>query len=112
MQQLFEAAGGAVLDVKLFPCLDQFRGASALVRMASVEAAERAIATLNNTTPANGVQSLIVRWGGREGRGGGVVEAGAEEGRRAGMVEGGSAAWLALRGGARWAWWRGRAARV
>ena len=61
MQQLFEAHG-AVLDVKLFPCLDQFRGASALVRMASVEAAERAINALNNTTPANGVQSLIVRW--------------------------------------------------
>lgn len=61
VQQLFEQHG-AVLDVKLFPCLDHFRGASALIRMASVEAAERAIAALNNTTPASGVQSLIVRY--------------------------------------------------
>ena len=61
VQQLFEVHG-AVLDVKLFPCLDQFRGASALVRMASVEAADRAINTLNNSTPPGGVQSLIVRF--------------------------------------------------
>lgn len=61
VQQLFETHG-AVLDVKLFPCLDQFRGASALVRMASLEAAERAIAALNNSTPPGAVQSLIVRF--------------------------------------------------
>jgi hypothetical protein len=60
-QQLFEAHG-AVIDVKLFPCLDQFRGASALVRMASIEAAERAINALNNSTPPGGMQSLIVRY--------------------------------------------------
>lgn len=60
-QQLFEPHG-AVLDVKLFPCLDQFRGASALVRMASIEAAERAINALNNSTPPGGMQSLIVRF--------------------------------------------------
>jgi hypothetical protein len=60
-QQLFETHG-AVLDVKLFPCLDQFRGASALVRMASIEAAERAISALNNSTPPGGMQSLIVRY--------------------------------------------------
>lgn len=41
---------------------DQFRGASALVRMASVEAAERAITALNNTTPPGAVQTLIVRY--------------------------------------------------
>ena len=41
---------------------DQFRGASALVRMASLEAAERAITTLNNSTPPGAVQSLIVRF--------------------------------------------------
>ena len=98
VQQLFETHG-AVLDVKLFPCLggtrlcqrcvsgsgqhnscgvtleklraeartlhmraDQFRGASALVRMASLEAADRAIAALNNSTPPGAVQSLIVRF--------------------------------------------------
>lgn len=61
VQQLFETHG-AVMDVKLFPCLDQFRGASALVRMASLEAAERAITTLNNSTPPGAVQSLIVRF--------------------------------------------------
>lgn len=61
MQQLFEVHG-AVLDVKLFPCLDQFRGASALVRMASTEASDRAIAVLNNSTPPGAVQSLIVRF--------------------------------------------------
>lgn len=60
-QQLFEAHG-AVIDVKLFPCLDQFRGASALIRMASIEAAERAISALNNSTPPGGMQSLIVRY--------------------------------------------------
>ncbi len=41
---------------------DQFRGASALVRMASLEAAERAINSLNNSTPPGAVQSLIVRF--------------------------------------------------
>lgn len=46
----------------LLPPADQFRGASALVRMASVEAAERAITTLNNSTPPGAVQSLIVRF--------------------------------------------------
>ena len=51
-----------MLDVKLFPCLDQFRGASALVRMASIEAADRAINSLNNTTPPGGMQPLIVRF--------------------------------------------------
>ncbi|KAI3430894.1 hypothetical protein D9Q98_009303 [Chlorella vulgaris] len=61
VQQLFEAHG-AVLDIKLFPCLDQFRGASALVRMASIEASDRAIAALNNSTPPGAVQSLIVRF--------------------------------------------------
>eukprot|EP00887_Chlorella_sp_A99_P007204 scaffold2.g7204.t1 len=61
VQHTFEPHG-AVLDVKLFPCLDQFRGASALVRMASVEAAERAITALNNTTPPGAVQTLIVRY--------------------------------------------------
>ncbi|PSC71712.1 voltage-gated ion channel superfamily isoform A [Micractinium conductrix] len=61
VQQLFETHG-AVLDVKLFPCLDQFRGASALVRMASLEASERAITALNNSTPPGAVQSLIVRF--------------------------------------------------
>ena len=60
-QQLFEAFG-AVMDVKLFPCLDQFRGASALVRMASIEAADRSITALNNSTPPGGMQSLIVRF--------------------------------------------------
>jgi hypothetical protein len=61
VQQMFEVHG-AVLDLKLFPCLDQFRGASALVRMASVEAAERAIAALNNSTAPGAMQSLIVRF--------------------------------------------------
>jgi RNA recognition motif-containing protein len=61
VQQLFEAYG-AVMDVKLFPCLDQFRGASALVRMASTEAAERAIQSLNNSSPPGCAQSLIVRF--------------------------------------------------
>lgn len=61
VQQMFEVHG-AVLDLKLFPCLDQVRGASALVRMASVEAADRAIAALNNTTASGAMQSLVVRF--------------------------------------------------
>jgi hypothetical protein len=61
VQRLFEPHGG-VVDVKLFPCLDQFRGASALVRMASVPASERAISALNNATPPGALQSLVVRF--------------------------------------------------
>lgn len=61
VQALFETAG-AVQDVKLFPCLDAFRGASALVRMVSLEDSDRAIAKLNNTTPAGALQSLVVRY--------------------------------------------------
>jgi hypothetical protein len=61
VQQLFET-WGLVLDVKLFPCMDSFRGASAVVRMAAPEAAERAIAGLNGTMPPGGVQPLTVRF--------------------------------------------------
>ncbi|KFM26428.1 ELAV-like protein 2 [Auxenochlorella protothecoides] len=61
VQALFEGIGG-VQDVKLFPCLDHFRSASALVRMASRRDSERAIAALNNTTPAGSLQSLVVRY--------------------------------------------------
>ena len=50
------------LVLHLLPAADQFRGASALVRMASLEAADRAINALNNNTPPGAVQSLIVRF--------------------------------------------------
>lgn len=53
---------GPVLDVKLFPCLDHFRGGSALIRMASIEAADRAIAGLNGSMPTGAAQALIVRY--------------------------------------------------
>lgn len=61
IKKLFEPHG-IIIDIKLFPCLDQFRGASVLVRMSSVEEAERAIAALNNTTPPRGTQPIIVRF--------------------------------------------------
>lgn len=61
VQQLFEP-WGLVLDVKLFPSMDPFRGASAVVRMAATEAAERAIAGLNGMMPPGGVQPLTVRF--------------------------------------------------
>lgn len=61
VQLLFEEFG-TVLDIKMFPCLDPFRGASALVRMATIDSAGSAITALNNFTPPGAVQSLIVRF--------------------------------------------------
>ena len=61
MKQLFEPYG-TIMDVKLFPCLDQFRGASGLVRMGSIEMADRAIQMLNGAIPPGGTQTLIVRF--------------------------------------------------
>lgn len=58
---LFETFG-PVVDVKLFPCLDQFRGGSALVKMISIEAAEGAINGLNGKVPPGSAQALIVRY--------------------------------------------------
>jgi RNA recognition motif-containing protein len=58
---LFETFG-PVVDVKLFPCLDQFRGGSALVKMISIEAAEAAINGLNGKLPPGSAQALIVRF--------------------------------------------------
>jgi len=58
---LFETFG-PVVDVKLFPCLDQFRGGSALVKMISIEAAEGAINGLNGKLPPGSAQALIVRF--------------------------------------------------
>jgi RNA recognition motif-containing protein len=60
-QQLFEPYG-AVVDIKLFPCLDQVRGGSALVRMATVEASERAIGSLGGLIPPGAIQPLVVRF--------------------------------------------------
>lgn len=53
---------GQVEDVKLFPCLDQFRGASALVRMDCIDSAIRAISALNGIKPQGSLYALIVRF--------------------------------------------------
>lgn len=56
------ASYGPVLDVKMFPVLDQFRGASALVRLTSVEVASRAIRDLNGIKMEGCMHALIVRF--------------------------------------------------
>lgn len=61
VRQLFEACG-IVMDVKMFPCVDRYKGVSALVRMSSIEAAEQSIAMLNNINPPGGTNSLVVRF--------------------------------------------------
>ena len=56
------ASYGPVLDVKMFPVLDQFRGASALVRLTTVELASRAIKDLNGIKMEGCMHALIVRF--------------------------------------------------
>ena len=53
---------GRVVDVKMFACLDQFRGGSALVKMDSVYSAARCIQGLNGFKPENSLHTLIVRF--------------------------------------------------
>eukprot|EP00890_Picochlorum_soloecismus_P000287 jgi/Picsp_1/1259/NSC_04740-R1_elav-like protein 2 isoform 2 len=56
------ASYGSVLDVKMFPVLDQFRGASALVRLTSTELASRAAKELNGIKMEGYMHALIVRF--------------------------------------------------
>ena len=58
---LFARFGG-VQDVKIFPCLDHTRGASALVRMESIAAASTAIQHLNGINPPGSLQAILVRY--------------------------------------------------
>lgn len=53
---------GKVVDVKMFDCLDKFRGSSALVKMDSIQAASNAIQTLNGMKPGNSLHALVVRF--------------------------------------------------
>jgi hypothetical protein len=61
LMELFTSFG-RVVDVKMFPCLDQFRGGSALVKMDSVFSAARCIQGLNGFKPENALHTLIVRF--------------------------------------------------
>lgn len=53
---------GKVIDVKMFDCLDKFRGSSALVKMDSIQSASNAIQTLNGVKPGNSLHALVVRF--------------------------------------------------
>jgi len=53
---------GAVVDVKEFPCLDQFRGSSALVKMDTVPNAMEAIKHVHGMKPAGWLHNIIVRF--------------------------------------------------
>eukprot|EP00889_Picochlorum_renovo_P002782 jgi/Picre1/29812/NNA_005194.t1 len=53
---------GKVIDVKMFDCLDKFRGSSALVKMDSIQSASSAIQTLNGMKPGNSLHGLVVRF--------------------------------------------------
>ena len=53
---------GDVIDVKEFPCLDQFRGSSALVKMDSVSSARLAIQHLHGLKPRGWLHNIIVRF--------------------------------------------------
>ena len=61
LKQLFGECG-TVLDVKEFPCLDQFRGSSALVKMASVDSAAEAIKRIHGMKPPGWLHNIIVRF--------------------------------------------------
>ena len=53
---------GMVVDVKEFPCLDQFRGSSALVKMDSVSSARSAIQNIHGLKPKGWLHNIIVRF--------------------------------------------------
>lgn len=59
--RLFGKYGG-VVDVKMYPCLDAFRGSSALVKMDSIESASKAIDAIHGMKPDGSLHSLIVRF--------------------------------------------------
>ena len=61
LEQLF-GQFGAVVDVKEFPCLDQFRGSSALVKMDTVPNAMEAIKHIHGMKPAGWLHNIIVRF--------------------------------------------------
>ena len=53
---------GEVMDVRVFPCLDQFRGSSALVKMDSVANARLAIQHIHGLKPQGWLHNIIVRF--------------------------------------------------
>ena len=53
---------GVVADVKIYPCLDSFRGYSALVKMDSIESASKAVEGAHGMQPEGSLHSLIVRF--------------------------------------------------
>lgn len=59
--QLFSAFG-VVIDVKMYPCLDAFRGSSSLVKMDSVESAAKAVHGAHGMKPDGSLHSLVVRF--------------------------------------------------
>jgi RNA recognition motif-containing protein len=61
LKQLF-GQHGTVVDVKEFPCLDQFRGSSALVKMDSVASAMTAIKHIHGMKPEGWLHNIIVRF--------------------------------------------------
>jgi RNA recognition motif-containing protein len=61
LEQLF-GQYGEVIDVKEFPCLDQFRGSSALVKLDSVQSASAAIRNINGIKPEGWLHNIIVRY--------------------------------------------------
>ena len=61
LERLF-AQYGKVVDVKEFPCLDQFRGSSALVKMESVASAALAIKHVHGLKPHGWLHNIIVRF--------------------------------------------------
>ena len=54
------AVHGTVLDCRVLPNQEHHRGQQALVRMASVEEASRAIASLNGTPPGGGATDILL----------------------------------------------------
>jgi RNA recognition motif-containing protein len=61
LEQLF-GQYGTVIDVKEFPCLDQFRGSSALVKMDSISSALLAIKNIHGMKPKGWLHNIIVRF--------------------------------------------------
>ena len=53
---------GKVVDVKMYPCLDSFRGYSALLKMDSIESARKAVDGAHGLQPEGALHSLIVRY--------------------------------------------------
>lgn len=55
-------AFGTVVDVKMYPCLDSFRGYSALIKMDSIQSASKAVDKAHGMRPDGSLHSLIVRY--------------------------------------------------